>query len=424
MKIIVDCRYTRLERHDGISRYTARIVDGAGPRSPRRSRCSSATSASSTMLPDLPWVLVSAPTSAREPWVARQLNTLQAGCRVHAPCRRWARAGRRYGLVMTLHDLIYYRNRTPPRDLTWPIRLLWRLYHLAWWPQRLLLNRADEVVTVSETTKELMRAAPAHQAADHDRVATPRTSRPADHPRARAAGHPRPALHGLVHALQERRDAGARDARAAGLPPAPAERHLRRRPGAARGARARRSRSCSTTASATRSTPSCSRTRSRWCTRLARRGLRPPARRGDGGRARRSSSATSRSSARSGRMRPATSRRRIRMPWPRAVRALEDPSAWQRALGRGARAGARYDWDRSAAELLEVLARVAQETAHDLGVAEQRERGGFDGEHGGRAAGGGPHDRAARAGSRRAPCAAACRARAAERRRCSSRSPA
>ena len=37
-----------------------------------------------------------------------------------------------------------------------PIRALWRLYHLAWWPQRALLNRADAVVTVSETTAALI----------------------------------------------------------------------------------------------------------------------------------------------------------------------------------------------------------------------------------------------------------------------------
>jgi len=36
------------------------------------------------------------------------------------------------------------------------IRLLWRLYHLAWWPQRLLLNQADEVATVSTTSKALI----------------------------------------------------------------------------------------------------------------------------------------------------------------------------------------------------------------------------------------------------------------------------
>ncbi|BDZ50574.1 hypothetical protein GCM10025867_28150 [Frondihabitans sucicola] len=65
--------------------------------------------------------------------------------------------GRRYRLVLTLHDLIYYTNRTPPPEFAPPIRLLWRLYHLAWWPQRMLLNRADAVVTVSDTTGREMR---------------------------------------------------------------------------------------------------------------------------------------------------------------------------------------------------------------------------------------------------------------------------
>jgi len=69
--------------------------------------------------------------------------------------------------VLTVHDLIYYRNRTPPRDLAAPIRLLWRLYHLAWWPQRMLLNRADGVVTVSNTTAALI--------AEHDLTRKPVT---------------------------------------------------------------------------------------------------------------------------------------------------------------------------------------------------------------------------------------------------------
>jgi glycosyltransferase involved in cell wall biosynthesis len=64
--------------------------------------------------------------------------------------------GRHFGLVTTVHDLIYYENRTPPRDLAWPVRLLWRLYHLSWAPQRALLNRADAHATVSETTRDLM----------------------------------------------------------------------------------------------------------------------------------------------------------------------------------------------------------------------------------------------------------------------------
>jgi len=59
-------------------------------------------------------------------------------------------------VLLTLHDLIYYRHRTPPPEFPAPIRLLWRLYHLSWWPQRMLLDRADAVVTVSETSAALI----------------------------------------------------------------------------------------------------------------------------------------------------------------------------------------------------------------------------------------------------------------------------
>jgi glycosyltransferase involved in cell wall biosynthesis len=153
MRIVVDCRYVRTDQHDGISRYTAGVVDAL-------SRTHELTmlicdERQLRLLPDLPWALASGPTSAREPLVALQVNKLRPDV-VFTPMQTMGTFGRRYKLVKTLHDLIYYRNRTPPRDLNPAIRLLWRLYHLAWWPQRLLLNRADAVATVSETTKRLM----------------------------------------------------------------------------------------------------------------------------------------------------------------------------------------------------------------------------------------------------------------------------
>jgi glycosyltransferase involved in cell wall biosynthesis len=107
------------------------------------------------MLPDLPWVMAPSPTSAREPLVSRHLNRFEPDV-VFTPMQTMGPFGRRFGLVTTVHDLIYYENRTPPRDLAWPIRLLWRLYHLSWAPQRALLGRADAHATVSETTRELM----------------------------------------------------------------------------------------------------------------------------------------------------------------------------------------------------------------------------------------------------------------------------
>lgn len=153
MKIVVDCRYVRTDHHDGISRYTAGVVEALSRRHPVTMLISDERQLK--LLPDLPWALASGPTSAREPLVALQVNKLEPDV-VFTPMQTMGTLGRRYKLVKTLHDLIYYRNRTPPRDLNPAIRVLWRLYHLAWWPQRMLLNRADAVATVSETTKRLM----------------------------------------------------------------------------------------------------------------------------------------------------------------------------------------------------------------------------------------------------------------------------
>ncbi|QEO10049.1 glycosyltransferase family 4 protein [Protaetiibacter larvae] len=158
MRILVDCRYTRLERHDGISRYTAHLVTALAPLAAAAGHelvMVISDERQLTMLPALPWELATDPTSARELTIARRLNAFAPDV-LFSPMQTIGSWGRRYGLVLTLHDLIYYRNRTPPRDLAWPIRLAWRLYHLAWWPQRVLLNRADEVATVSHTTRELM----------------------------------------------------------------------------------------------------------------------------------------------------------------------------------------------------------------------------------------------------------------------------
>src|SRR5690625_7912100 len=76
---------------------------------------------------------------------------------VFSPMQTIGSAGRKFGLILTLHDLIYYQHRTPPKDLPQIIRGLWYLYHLTYSPQRLLLNRADAVATVSHTSQRLIR---------------------------------------------------------------------------------------------------------------------------------------------------------------------------------------------------------------------------------------------------------------------------
>jgi len=154
VKIVFDCRYTRPGRHDGISRYTANLVEALARRHDVTMLISDHRQLE--MLPALPWERVSPPTSIREPFLARQVNRIRPDV-VFSPMQTMGTFGRKYRVVLTIHDVIYYAHRTPPRNLPTPIRLLWRLYHLSWWPQRFLLNRADAVVTVSETTAWIMR---------------------------------------------------------------------------------------------------------------------------------------------------------------------------------------------------------------------------------------------------------------------------
>ena len=153
MKIVVDARFTRTDHHDGISRYgasliaaTAKIADVSMLISDRRQLA---------LLPDVPYTLINSPLSPMELFVARKINPLGADV-VVCPMQTMGTWGRDYRVVLTLHDLIYYRHPTPPRNLPSAVRLLWRAFHLAWWPQRVLLNRADAVVTVSETTRDLI----------------------------------------------------------------------------------------------------------------------------------------------------------------------------------------------------------------------------------------------------------------------------
>ncbi|HEV7949273.1 MAG TPA: glycosyltransferase family 1 protein, partial [Glaciihabitans sp.] len=138
MRIIFDCRYTRLGHHDGISRFTAGIVTALSERHPVTMMISDRRQLE--MLPDLPWVMGPSPTAITEPLAALYFNKYRPDV-VYTPMQTMGPWGRKFGLVTTVHDLIYYTNRTPPRNLAWPVKLIWRAYHLTLAPQRGLLRR-------------------------------------------------------------------------------------------------------------------------------------------------------------------------------------------------------------------------------------------------------------------------------------------
>ena len=63
MKILVDCRYVRIGRHDGISRYSARLTEALAKLHPVTMLIYDERQL--TMLPDLPWERIAAPTRSQ-----------------------------------------------------------------------------------------------------------------------------------------------------------------------------------------------------------------------------------------------------------------------------------------------------------------------------------------------------------------------
>lgn len=157
MRLFFDARYIRVDYHDGISRYTTELGNALA-------RHTDVTFIISdlTQLKFLPqhakYIIIHSVTSWKEPLSALWLNKFSPDV-VVSPLQTLGSVGKRFKLVLTLHDLIYYRHRTPPAQYSAMVRLAWRLYHLSYIPQRQTLNGADIVATVSETSKREILAA-------------------------------------------------------------------------------------------------------------------------------------------------------------------------------------------------------------------------------------------------------------------------
>jgi len=152
MNIFFDMRWTRVDTIDGLSRYGSSLATALH-------KLHSITviifdKRQLRLLPkDIPYVIVNHPFSPRELFLPFKLNKLDADV-VFSPLQTMGTWGRKYKLILTLQDLIYYEHPQPPTFLPLPVRIVWRLFHLSYWPQRLLLNQADEIATVSKTSKK------------------------------------------------------------------------------------------------------------------------------------------------------------------------------------------------------------------------------------------------------------------------------
>lgn len=157
MTVFFDARFIRPGQHDGISRFAANLFAELS-----KLRDVTAIISDVAQLKHLPpnskHVLECAPTSVRELGLAQRLNRMGAEV-VYSPMQTTGSLGKKFKLILTLHDLIYYRHRRPPREFSVLVRSLWRLYHLTYAPARLMLYKADALVTISDTSKRLIEQA-------------------------------------------------------------------------------------------------------------------------------------------------------------------------------------------------------------------------------------------------------------------------
>ncbi|WP_152361491.1 glycosyltransferase family 4 protein [Microlunatus speluncae] len=151
MKFFFDARYIRTDFHDGVSRYSTELGRAVAAQAPVTFLISDP--GQRDLLPaGVETIMLHGPTSALEPVTALRLNRHRPDV-VFTPLQTMGALGRRFKLILTLQDIIYYRDPTPPTNLPPHIRLGWWLFHQAYWPQRLVLDRADAVATVSETSR-------------------------------------------------------------------------------------------------------------------------------------------------------------------------------------------------------------------------------------------------------------------------------
>lgn len=156
VRLFFDARYIRTDFHDGISRFSAELARAVYELAPMAGVdviYLIGDAAQRELLPAGARVLrIHTPTSPLEPFTALRLNRFRPDV-VFSPMQTIGSWGRTFKLILTLHDTIYYRHRTPPHDLPALVRLGWRIFHLSYMPQRWVLNGADVVATVSETSK-------------------------------------------------------------------------------------------------------------------------------------------------------------------------------------------------------------------------------------------------------------------------------
>lgn len=152
MKLFFDARYIRTDFHDGVSRYTTELGNALAKLTPVTFIISD--DKQKDFLPKkAKFVKIHSPISVKEPFTARVLNKYNPDI-VFSPMQTMGTLGRRFKLILTSHDMIFYHYNVAPIGQPFLLRVGWKVYHATTIPERLALNSADMVATVSRAMQK------------------------------------------------------------------------------------------------------------------------------------------------------------------------------------------------------------------------------------------------------------------------------
>lgn len=157
MKIFFDARYIRTDFHDGVSRYTTELGNALA-------KVSKVTfiicdEKQKNFLPkDAEYVKIHSQISVKEPFTSLILNKYKPDV-VFSPMQVMGSMGRKFKLILTSHDMIFYHYNVAPIGQPFLIRIGWRAYHTTTIPERIALNAADMVATVSYSVERQFKKA-------------------------------------------------------------------------------------------------------------------------------------------------------------------------------------------------------------------------------------------------------------------------
>lgn len=147
MKLFFDARFIRTDFHDGVSRYSTELGNALA-----KLTAVTFIICDKKQLAFLPkkakFIQIHSPVSVKEPFTSLILNKYNPDV-VFSPMQVMGSLGRKFKLILTSHDMIFYHYNVAPIGQPFLIRVGWKAYHATKVPERIALNGADMVATVS-----------------------------------------------------------------------------------------------------------------------------------------------------------------------------------------------------------------------------------------------------------------------------------